>query len=104
MILIIPASLNGQQILNDYVKYGIDNNLMLKQKQAGYKKSIEALREARALFYPNISFNARYTVSEGGRVIEFPVGDLLNPVYSTLNTLTASSMFPMVENQQIQFS
>jgi outer membrane protein len=103
LILIIPVSLNGQQVLNDYVKYGLDNNLMLKQKQAGYRKSIEALREARSLFYPNISFNARYTVSEGGRVIEFPVGDLLNPVYSTLNTLTASSMFPMVENQEIRF-
>jgi outer membrane protein TolC len=55
------------------------------------------------LFYPNISFNARYSVSEGGRVIDFPIGDLLNPVYSTLNNLTASAMFPMVENQQVQF-
>jgi outer membrane protein TolC len=90
-------------VLNEYIRYGIENNLSLQQKQSGYQKSIEALNEARGLFYPNISFNARYTVSEGGRVIDFPVGDLLNPVYSTLNNLTASNMFSMVENQQIQF-
>jgi outer membrane protein len=93
----------GQEALNEYIRYGIDNNLALQQKQAGYKKSIEALKEARGLFYPNISIVARYSLSEGGRVIDFPVGDLLNPVYSTLNSFTASNMFPMVENQQIKF-
>lgn len=95
--------MSGQEVLNGYIKYGIENNLALQQKQAGYQKSIEALKEAKGLFYPNISFNARYSVSEGGRVIDFPIGDLLNPVYTTLNTLTASTMFPMVDNQQIQF-
>lgn len=102
-IFLIPLIINGQEVLKEYIKYGIENNLALKQKQSGYEKSLEALREARGLFYPNISFNARYTVSEGGRVIDFPVGDLLNPVYSTLNTLTSSSMYPMIENQQIRF-
>jgi len=103
ILLTIFSYMNGQEVLKEYVKYGIENNLALQQKQAGYQKSIEALKEAKGLFYPNISFNARYSVSEGGRVIDFPIGDLLNPVYSTLNTLTASTMFPMVDNQQIQF-
>ncbi len=103
LILLIPSLLRGQEVLNEYIRYGLDNNLVLRQKQSGYEKSLEALREARGLFYPNISFNARYTVSEGGRVIDFPVGDLLNPVYSTLNMLTSSALFPMIENQQIRF-
>jgi outer membrane protein TolC len=102
-IFLIPAFLSGQEVLKEYIRYGIENNLALKQKQSGYEKSLEALKEARGLFYPNISLNARYTVSEGGRVIDFPVGDLLNPVYSTLNSLTSSAMFPMIENQQIRF-
>lgn len=102
-ILLIHQSLQGQEVLQDYIRFGLENNLALKQKQSGYEKSLEALREAHGLFYPNISFNARYTVSGGGRVIDFPIGDLLNPVYSTLNTLTSSSMFPMTENQQIRF-
>jgi outer membrane protein TolC len=102
-IFFIPVFLNGQEVLKEYIRYGIENNLALKQKQSGYEKSLEALREAHGLFYPNISLNARYTVSEGGRVIDFPVGDLLNPVYSTLNSLTSSAMFPKIENQQIRF-
>jgi outer membrane protein len=102
-VLLIPGLLNAQEVLNGYIRYGIENNLALQQKQSGYRKSIEALKEARGLFYPNISFNARYTVSEGGRVIDFPIGDLLNPVYMTLNNLTASNMFPFVDNQQVKF-
>jgi outer membrane protein len=102
-IFFIPVLLQGQAVLDEYVRYGIENNLALKQKQSGYQKSIEALKEARGLFYPNISFNARYTLSEGGRVIDLPIGDLLNPVYSTLNKLTASNKFPMVGDEQIKF-
>ncbi|MBS0000038.1 MAG: TolC family protein, partial [Cyclobacteriaceae bacterium] len=60
-------------------------------------------KEAQALFYPNLSFNARYSVAEGGRTFEFPAGDLLNPVYQTLNMLTESSYFPQVNNQSFYF-
>lgn len=102
-IAFFPVLLYGQEVLNDYVRYGIENNLSLQQKQSGYQKSIEALKEARGLFYPNISFIARYSVAQGGRLIDFPIGDLLNPVYTTLNTLTSSNKFSMVENQQIMF-
>jgi outer membrane protein len=103
LFIVMPALLTGQEILDEYVRYGIENNLALQQKQASYRKSLEALREARGLFYPNISFNARYSLAEGGRAIDFPVGDLLNPVYSTLNKLTSSDLFPVLENEEIYF-
>lgn len=90
-------------MLDDYVRIGLENNLALKQKQSGYQKSLEAIREARSLFYPNISFNARYSVAEGGRVFDIPIGDLLNPVYATLNALLSSSLFPLIDNQQVKF-
>jgi outer membrane protein len=99
----ITLPTHAQDILQTYIRQGLENNLSLKQKENGFRKSLEALKEARGLFYPSISVNARYTVSEGGRVIDFPVGDLLNPVYSTLNELTSSNNFPQVENQQIRF-
>jgi outer membrane protein len=106
-ILLILAALStvihAQDVLDQYVGEGLENNLALKQKFSGYKKSIEALNEARGLFYPGISLGARYTVSEGGRVIEFPVGQLINPVYSTLNALTSSAMFPQTENIEFKF-
>jgi outer membrane protein len=103
LLLLLPGMLYGQDVLDDYIHFGLENNLALKQKQSDFRRSVEALKEAHSLFYPGISLNARYTVSEGGRVIDFPVGDLLNPVYSTLNTLTSSDLFPVVENQQIKF-
>jgi len=90
-------------ILNNYIDYGIENNLSLKQKQFDYEKSQYALKEAKGLFYPRLSLNARISVADGGRVISFPVGDMLNPVYSTLNQLTDSENFPQIGNEETQF-
>jgi outer membrane protein len=100
--LIIPM-VSAQSILQQYVTQGLENNRALKQKESSFRQSMEALNEARGLFYPALSFNARYTVSEGGRTINFPVGDLLNPVYATLNQITNSKKFPQVLNQQTKF-
>lgn len=102
LFLLTPV-ISAQRILQEYITLGLESNLALKQKESGYKVSLEALKEARGMFYPSVTLNARYTVSEGGRAIYFPVGDLMNPVYETLNQLTGSNMFPPVENQQILF-
>jgi len=93
----------AQTILQEYIGIGLKNNLALLRQEDNYRHSLEVLREAKGLFYPAISLNARYTVSEGGRVIKFPVGDLLNDAYSALNLLTASERFPVLENQEIRF-
>ena len=90
-------------ILEEYIAEGLRTNQALKQRQLDYAAQLSALKEAKGLFFPGVSLNARYTVAEGGRQIEFPVGDLLNPVYSTLNILTASNLFPQIENQTFSF-
>lgn len=95
--LLLAAAAPAQQVLDAYVKTGLESNLALLQKESGYRQSLEALREARGLFYPSVSLNARYTRSEGGRVIEFPVGTLLNPVYSQLG------MPVVLEDEVIRF-
>jgi outer membrane protein len=95
---------SGQEtILDGYIREGLENNLALRQKESNYSKSLAALSEARALFYPDISINARYTVARGGRIIEFPVGTMLNGVYSTLNMFLAEEKFPQIENQEFTF-
>jgi outer membrane protein TolC len=91
------------QILDEYIREGLLSNQGLKQKQLDYSSNLSALKEARGLFLPDLSLNARYTVASGGRTIEFPVGDLLNPVYSTLNMLTESELFPQIENEEFPF-
>jgi outer membrane protein TolC len=90
-------------VLLGYITEGLQSNQGLKQKKLDYAANLSALREARGLFFPDLSLNARYTVADGGRTIEFPVGDMLNPVYSTLNMLTGAEMFPQIENQEFLF-
>jgi outer membrane protein TolC len=92
------APLQAQQILETYIQEGLANNLVLKEKNASLEQSLLALKDAKSFFLPSMDFGASYTLAEGGRTIAFPVGDLLNPVYSTLNKLTASSSFPQIDN------
>lgn len=102
--LFLTSCLMGQNTsLESYINEGLESNLSLRQIQGDYEKSLQALNSARGLFFPNIGIDARYTVAKGGREIEFPVGDLMNPVYSTLNQLTQTEMFPSIENEYFPF-
>ena len=104
LILIFSEIVVSQNpVLDSYVAEGLENNLALKQKEYNYKKSLSALQEAKAMFFPDINFNARYTWADGGRVIPIPIGDLLNPVYMTLNQLLQTDDFPLVPNVMYPF-
>ncbi|WP_298547855.1 TolC family protein [uncultured Aquimarina sp.] len=85
----------GQSIIEDYVEEGLKSNLALQQEHQLLSQSFEDLKQAKALFLPNVTFNASYMIANGGRTIDIPVGDLLNPVYTTLNQLTGSENFPI---------
>jgi len=104
VICIGAITASGQHpILDAYISEGMQSNQTLKQKQLDYAGNLAALKGARGLFFPDLSLNARFTVAQGGRIIEFPVGDMLNPVYSTLNLLTSSDQFPLIENEEFPF-
>jgi outer membrane protein TolC len=91
-------------ILGDYINQAMKNNQGLNTQQIGLSKSLYALKEAHSLFLPNISFGASYSKAEGGRSIDIPVGDLLNPVYKSLNQLTSSGSFPQLQNYSVQLN
>jgi outer membrane protein TolC len=93
--------LNAQLLVEYYVRVGLANNQGVRQSEFDLEKSLYALKEAETLYYPNISFQFTYTRAGGGRTVDFPVGDLMNPVYATLNQLTRSASFPQIENQTI---
>lgn len=98
-LLAFPSQSPAQQspVLDDYIQMGLANNLGLRERSLDLQKSLEAVRQAKSLFSPTVQFNANYTRAVGGRSIDLPIGDLLNPVYTALN-------FPnRVENQTIQF-
>ncbi len=87
--------------LDAYIQEAFSNNNGLKQQQLQWQKSLFALKEARSLFYPNVSVLGSYNKADGGRTIDLPIGDLFNPVYSTLNQITASNSFPTLKNESI---
>jgi outer membrane protein len=103
LFLFILFSADGQSILEKYIKQGLDSNLALKQKTFDLKKAQLDLDRAKTLFYPHADFNAQYTLATGGRTQDIPIGDLLNNVYTTLNSLTSTNKFPQVQNQAINF-
>ena len=106
LILIFTFSFSrvfGQsEILNNYVQEGLKNSQTLKQQTFQLQKAVVALAEAKTLFKPNVNFNTTLSAAQGGRKIEIPVGDLVNPVYTTLNKLTATNSFPQIQNTSEQ--
>jgi outer membrane protein len=68
--------------LERYVEEGLENNVSLKRENLEVKKFLETIKQAKSLFYLHIAFNPTYSYAAGGRNINFPVGDLLNPAYN----------------------
>lgn len=102
VLLLHGLSLQGQsRLIDGYIAEAFRNNQGLRQKELNLDKAMYALKEARSYYLPNISFNGNYTKAGGGRTIDLPIGDLLNPAYRTLNTLTASNNFPQIENESV---
>ena len=97
-----PA-LSVEDAVGGLVSDALTANLELDVAGGGVAQRLAALDQARALYLPSLDFTARYTAANGGRTIDFPVGDLLNPVYATLNQITGGSRFPPVQNQEINF-
>lgn len=98
-----PSTSYSQSILDSYLEEGIKNNLVLKEKNLDLERSLLDLKDAKSYFLPSLDFNGNYTLASGGRTIDIPIGNLLNPVYTTLNQLTGSSAFPQLENVSEQF-
>jgi outer membrane protein TolC len=92
-----------ENILQQYIDSALKNNIALQQKNISIEKAMYSLKTAKALFQPTIAVQGSYQTGEGGRAISLPVGDLLNPVYSTLNKLTSSNKFPEINNVETNF-
>ncbi len=103
IVLIEPVAAHSQSVLNNYIDSAFSNNLALQQKNISLEKSLLALQSAQSLYWPSLNLQGGYQTGEGGRSIALPVGDLLNPVYNTLNKLTASNAFPPIQNAETYF-
>lgn len=93
----------AQEMLAAYIDTGLQSNLLLQQRHVSLAKAVVALKSAKSLYLPSVNLEAGYQTADGGRNIPLPIGDLLNPVYTTLNQLTQSNQFPAIENETINF-
>ncbi len=114
LFLLTPLWNHAQEILDQYIRQALESNIALQRKEISYAKSLEALKEAKAAYLPSLSLSARFSVAQGGRTFEIPVGDLVNPVYNNLNLindLNESSTpdypsipdYPVIRNEQVNF-
>ncbi len=96
-----------QSVIYDYVNEGLHDNLALQSETYAVQQAKASLDIARAHYLPELSLDVRYTWAHGGRTIDFPIGDALNPVYSTLNQMLEAQgqqgNFPHVDNITVPF-
>ena len=101
-LLALPPAYAQEAPLDRYVQDGLARNLALQQRQFHLEASRRQVDEAQGARWPSLSLDARYTRAGGGRTIDFPVGDLLNPAYGALSDLTGGQRtFPPVANQEV---
>ena len=102
-----PALRPIDEVLDEYVSQALYGNLALQRQELSVEQSLAALDEARGQYLPQASFESRFSRAEGGRTISLPLGNLLNPVYATLNELLASQgrtpAFGSVDNAEFLF-
>lgn len=80
-------------------------NLSVKATQLSHQKQQSQIEQANKLWGLSIDLDASYLLAAGGRTLDFPIGDLLNPAYTALNQLTNSSQFPTdLENVKTQLT
>src|SRR5688500_8831302 len=88
------AQASFEEITERYVAEGLRSNLALRSENIEVDRAAAALAEARSRYFPELSFQARYTKAEGGREFVLPFGTALNPVYATLNDMLAAQGQP----------
>lgn len=104
LLLLLALPVWGQKsVLDTYIVTAFQQNITLQQKSIQVQKAMLALKTAQSLYQPTLAFQGAYQSGEGGRSIAFPVGDFLNPVYSTLNALTRTTQFPQISNVETNF-
>lgn len=90
--------------LDQYIATAFAQNQGLKQQQFDLDKSLAGLQEAKAMYLPTVSLLGSFQKAGGGRSIDLPLGNLLNPVYTGLNQVNPSFKTQQLSNQSFLFN
>ncbi|MEL7160053.1 MAG: TolC family protein [Bacteroidota bacterium] len=104
-LLLLTVNLSAQStVLDEYVTRALAQNPSLLAKRLVENERAIAVKLADANKRVTVDLKSDYLLSVGGRGINFPVGDLFNPTYATLNQLTGEDNFPTnLENVNERF-
>lgn len=74
--------------LNKYINDALDRNKSVLISRAALDISIKDIAITNSYKRPSIDFRTEYSIAEGGRKINFPLGNVINPIYNSLYQLT----------------
>ncbi|MGB3545903.1 MAG: TolC family protein [Saprospiraceae bacterium] len=95
LFLLLPGALTAQTPALDQLIQELDRqNPDLSAARLLENERLLEVELAAANRRPQVSLLSDYLFARGGRTIDFPVGDLFNPVYGTLNQLSGAERFP----------
>ncbi len=104
LLLAHPSNAQSEDPLEQYIKIGLENNEKLIQERLEVELQEARLQEAKGNYLPDVSFDASYIRADGGRIIQVPAGDLVNPAYEGLNQLFGAEVYPTnIQNTEEQF-
>ena len=97
---------NGQSnILDKYLELAFTQNLSIQNSELEKNKQQIQIELAKKQWGPSVDIQTNYLLAKGGRTLNFPIGDLLNPAYGALNDITGTNDFPNdLANQEIQLT
>lgn len=90
-------------VITGYVGQALEANLALGREQRDCDSARARWAATRGALQPKLDLAARYSMARGGRTIDLPIGDLLNPIYGRLNDQGGGARFPSIDNQSIAF-
>ena len=91
------AAQDAADPLGAYVRQALEGNLGLRQERLSADRAEAAVREARGLYLPSLTFDSRYSEMRGG----LNIGDFINPANGALNEITGSERFPTDVNARL---
>lgn len=100
----VAAQQTDADIVRELTTIALQQNLVVRERAALSDAAQEGVDAARLRFLPQLSAQSRFSRAGGGRTIDLPLGDLLNPVYAALEAgAEQPGAFSQLDNQSIAF-